>query len=163
MTNDPDAPLLTCSCLPSWPALTAVIEGYLHRRACPRLHPRFSALPRPLRRMRRPLHPPVETHLAIHARRLTFLAAHPCTAPATEPYAREPQRPRTGPAQRNDQLLEGSGWTIAEHCSPIDRQAVGAAHVDHGHRLFLCHHLRRVLIECYDSVAETWALLLGMS
>lgn len=138
MTNDPDAPSLTCSCLPSWPALTAVIEGTTYTAApAPAPHPGFRALPRLLRRMRRPLHPPVEAHLAIHARRLTILAAHPCTAPATEPFAREPQRPRTGPDQRNDQLLEGSGWTIAEHCSPIDRQDVGAAHGDHGHRLFL--------------------------
>jgi hypothetical protein len=47
--------------------------------------------------------------------------------------------------------------------SPIDRQDVGAAHGDHGHRLFLYDHLRKVLIECYDSVAENWALLPGMS
>ncbi|MCX5255064.1 hypothetical protein OOK27_13015 [Streptomyces canus] len=33
MTNDPDAPLLTCSCLPSWPALTAVIEGTTYTAA----------------------------------------------------------------------------------------------------------------------------------
>jgi hypothetical protein len=70
MTNDPDAPSLTCTCLPSWPALTAVIEGTTYPAAPAPAH--TPALPRLLRRMLRPLHPPVEAHLAIHARRLTF-------------------------------------------------------------------------------------------
>jgi hypothetical protein len=44
-----------------------------------------------------------------------------------------------------------------------NRHNAGAAHGDHGHRLFLYGRLRTVLIECYDSVAEKRALLPGMS